>query len=239
MWPALRSTLPDENVVGNLTWTISPRMVNEAEFAYTQGTISSDFEAGSDCQLANSVQANSRTTLHTTILMAVSRIFHLPARQHNMAATSGSTPYFERNLDRTLFDNFSVTLGRHTVRAGATISKMLKTENAGSGAANFLVHQLPGFSSGQCLQAIRRPAATPFPICTTSTLKRTGRMTGSSPDRLTLNLGVRYSYFPSPADVLNTLNNFDPLLFEPDKAPAIDPVSGNFTAPADRFRRRM
>ena len=47
---------PGENVVGNLTWTISPRMVNEAEFAYTQGTISSDFESGTSDELANGVQ---------------------------------------------------------------------------------------------------------------------------------------------------------------------------------------
>ena len=29
---------------------------------------------------------------------------------------------------------------------------------------------------------------------------------------------------------MNTLNNFDPLLFNPNKAPAIDPVSGNFAS---------
>ena len=38
---------PGQNVVGNLTWTISPRMVNEAEYAYTQGSISSSFTPGS------------------------------------------------------------------------------------------------------------------------------------------------------------------------------------------------
>jgi hypothetical protein len=48
--------------------------------------------------------------------------------------------------------------------------------------------------------------------------------------RLTVNAGLRYSFFPSPADVLNTLNNFSPLLFNPANAPAIDPVSGNFVA---------
>ena len=31
---------PGKNVVGNLTWTISPTIVNEVEFAYSQGTIS-------------------------------------------------------------------------------------------------------------------------------------------------------------------------------------------------------
>jgi hypothetical protein len=34
-----------------------------------------------------------------------------------------------------------------------------------------------------------------------------------------LNLGVRYSYFPSPRDTNNTLVNFDPLLYNPANAP--------------------
>ncbi len=29
---------PGKNVVGNLTWTINPKVVNEFEFAYAQGT---------------------------------------------------------------------------------------------------------------------------------------------------------------------------------------------------------
>ena len=31
--------------------------------------------------------------------------------------------------------------------------------------------------------------------------------------KLTINLGVRWSAFPSPADVKNTLNNFDPQVY--------------------------
>ena len=46
---------------------------------------------------------------------------------------------------------------------------------------------------------------------------------------LTLNAGVRWSYFPSPTDSNNTLNSFDPLLFTPANAALIDPVSGNMT----------
>ncbi len=48
--------------------------------------------------------------------------------------------------------------------------------------------------------------------------------------RLTLNLGVRYSYFPSPSDSNNTLVNFDPTVFNPANAPAIDPATGNMVA---------
>ncbi len=47
--------------------------------------------------------------------------------------------------------------------------------------------------------------------------------------RLTINAGVRWSYFPSPTDSNNTLNNFDPLVFNPANAAVIDPLSGNMT----------
>ena len=48
--------------------------------------------------------------------------------------------------------------------------------------------------------------------------------------KLTVNAGIRYSYFPSPTDSNNTLVNFVPSLFNPANAPAIDPVSGNMVA---------
>ncbi len=47
--------------------------------------------------------------------------------------------------------------------------------------------------------------------------------------RLTLNLGLRWSYFPSPTDVNNTLNNFDPNVYNATLAPALS-ANGNFVA---------
>ena len=46
--------------------------------------------------------------------------------------------------------------------------------------------------------------------------------------KLTINLGVRWSAFPSPSDVKDTLNNFDPLIYSASKAPTIDPATGSF-----------
>ena len=46
--------------------------------------------------------------------------------------------------------------------------------------------------------------------------------------RLTLNLGVRWSPFPSVTDVKDTLSNFDPAVYSPQLAPKIDPATGNF-----------
>jgi hypothetical protein len=43
---------------------------------------------------------------------------------------NGSAPYFERNIDRNLFDNLSIQRSNHTLRLGVTAMWMQKTENA-------------------------------------------------------------------------------------------------------------
>lgn len=217
---------PGENVVGNLTWTISPRMVNEAEFAYSQGTISSSFESG---DILDSTAVSGALTNNTAYKDPYGRIPNISFKDGTQGVASGSAPYFERNLDRTLFDNFSLTLGKHTLRAGATISNMLKTENASSGAATFDFDNFATFLLGQSYQYTQASKDT-IPDLHYYNFEAYVQDDWRVSPNLTLNLGVRYTYFPSPSDVDNTLVNFDPLLFNPAAAPAIDPVSGNFTA---------
>jgi hypothetical protein len=217
---------PGQNVVGNLTWTISPRMVNEAEFAYTQGTISSAFTAGS---IANDPTVAQQLTNNTAYLDPYGRIPGISFTGGTIQGFAyGSTPYFERNLDRTLYDNYSVTLGRHTLRAGATISQLLKTENASTGFANFQFADFQSFLLGN-VQIYSQNSRDTVPDLHYWNFEAYAQDDWKLTNQLTINLGLRYSYFPSPADVLNTLNNFDPSLFNPNAAPGIDPVSGNFT----------
>lgn len=219
---------PGQNIVGNLTWTISPRMVNEAEFAYSQGTISSSFTAGS---IATSSAISSQLTNNTAYTDPYGRIPQISFVNAGgiTGYGYGSTPYFERNLDRTLFDNFSVTLGNNTLRAGATVSQMLKTENASSGAASFQFNTFGDFLLGNVLtytQADRDTVPDLHYFNTEAYIQDDWKVT----PRLTLNAGVRYSYFPSPGDVKLTLNNFDSDLFDATKAPAIVPSTGEFAA---------
>jgi hypothetical protein len=220
---------PGQNVVANLSWTISPRMVNEAEFAYSQGTISSEFVPGA---IANSSKVSSGLTNNTAYTDPYGRIPGITFVGGDgtlQGFNLGVTPYFERNLDRTLFDNFSVTLGRHTFRTGVTVSQMLKTENASSGAATFLFATFQDFLLGN-VQTYSQSSRDTVPDLHYFNVEAFVQDDWKLTNQLTINLGLRYSYFPSPADVLNTLNNFSPLLFDPTKAPAIDPASGNFVA---------
>ncbi|MHB2006684.1 MAG: carboxypeptidase-like regulatory domain-containing protein [Acidobacteriaceae bacterium] len=216
---------PGENVVGNLTWTISPRMVNEAEFAYSQGTISSTFEPSA---IMESPTVSKALTNKTTYTDPYGRIPNIALFDGTTGLNSGVTPYTERNLDRNFFDNFSVTLGQHTIRTGASIAQMLKTENASSGAANFSFLSFQDFLLGNVYNYTQASRDT-IPDLHYVNFEAYVQDDWKVSQDLTLNLGFRYSYFPSPADVNNTLNNFDPLLFNPANDPVID--SSNATLP--------
>lgn len=217
---------PGENVVGNLTWTISSKMVNELEVAYSQGTISSSFMSGS---IATSSTIANQLTNNTAYPDPYGRIPDIAFLSPITGFGYGSTPYKERNLDKTIFDNFSLTLGNHSIRAGATLSGMVKTENASSGAAVFRFDNFADFLLGNVLQYTQASRDT-IPDLHYVNFEAYAQDDWTVTPRLTLNLGVRYSYFPSPAGLNHTLVNFDPSAFNANHAPNIDPTTGNFVA---------
>jgi hypothetical protein len=213
---------PGKNVVGNLTWTISPRVVNEAEFAYSWGAI--------DASLSG--PAVSPSFVNALTPTAFADPYHrIPSVTITgvQGFAEGVAPYFERNLDRNIFDNFSVTAGNHTIRAGVSVQWMLKTENASNGAASFSFNSFGDFLLGDAA-SYSQSSRDIVPDLHYFNLEGYVQDDWKVTRRLTLNFGLRYSFFPSPSDVHNTLNNFDPLLYNPALAPAIDPTTGNFVA---------
>jgi Carboxypeptidase regulatory-like domain/TonB-dependent Receptor Plug Domain len=224
---------PGKNVVGNLTWSISPKIVNEVEFAYAQGTINANFESGDFANNPKFVSALQPNTTEYTDPYG---------RMPNVSITNltgfgtGSSPYGERNLDRTYFDNLALSYGKHTIRLGFQIQQMIKTENGTGGDASFSFGTAVGndvpfadFLLGEVntyTQASRDTVPDLNFLNSEAYINDDWKL---SP-RLTLNLGVRWSSFPSPMDKNNTLTNFDPLLYNSAVAPQIDPTSGNFVA---------
>jgi hypothetical protein len=222
---------PGKNVVGNLTWTISPKVVNELEFVYSQGTYHSSFIG---TPFANSASALSALQPGTEEFN--DPYGRLPAVNITGVTgfSAGSTPWKERNLDRSYFDNLSLALGKHTLRFGFQLQQMLKSENAVAGEASFnfgtgLTNDVPfaDFLVGNVAQYTQQNKDT-IPdlqyLNSEAYIQDDWKLT----QKLTLNLGLRWSNFPSPHDKADILANFDPALYSPQLAPAIDPTTGNF-----------
>jgi Carboxypeptidase regulatory-like domain/TonB-dependent Receptor Plug Domain len=231
-YPGVETTsldAPGKNAVGNLTWTISPRMVNELEVAYSYGAINSTLNG-----TANSPSFNSQLTNSTVYQDPYGRAPNVNFNSGLTGLANGSAPYFERNIDRSIFDNLSITAGNHTIRFGVTAQWMKKTENASSGAAAFQfsgTNGNPEFANFLLGQAdfYTQPNLDTVPNLHYTNVEGYVQDDWKIRHNLTLNLGVRYSFFPAPSDVRNTLNNFDPRLYNPALAPALD-ASGQFLA---------
>ena len=224
-YPGLVDTLvnsPGKNAVGNLTWTINPKMVNEFEFAYAQGTYYSAIKPN---QFATSSSVNSSLTNQWT----PDPYGKVPGVSVTGVTgfSAGSAPWNERNLDRTYFDNLSINLGRHTLRTGFQVQQMIKTENAVNGNPSFSFNSWGDFLVGNASSFSQTlPDIVPdlHFINTEVYVQDDWKVT----HRLTLNLGVRWSRLPSVTDVKDTLSNFDPNFYKTQNAPLIDPGTGNF-----------
>jgi len=93
--------------------------------------------------------------------------------------SQGSAPYNERNLDRNIFDNFSVTLGNHTCARHYGTQQMLKTENASEGNPNFFFNTWGDFLLGN-VPSTEQANRDIIPDLNFSGIrKRMSRMTGS------------------------------------------------------------
>ena len=226
-YPGLVNTLvnsPGKNVVGNLTWTINPNVVNEFEFVWSQGTYFSSINSG---QFATSSAINSALTNQ----WSPDPYGKVPAVSITGVTgfSAGSAPWKERNLDRTYFDNLSFNLGRHTLRTGFEIQQMIKTENAVNGEPSFTFNSWGDFLLGNAA-SFTQTLPDIIPDLHFVNIEAYVQDDWKVAKRLTLNFGVRWSRLPSVTDVRNTLSNFDPNFYSSQLAPQIDPNSGNFVA---------
>jgi len=226
---------PGRNLVVNATATLSPKVVNEVEFVDAYGAINS--------VLVNAIAVSPKFTSTLTGLTTYQDPYgRAPgvtfASSNNVGLGNQSAPYFERNKDHNLFDNISIQYGNHTIRAGATVMWMTKTENGDGGAATFTFsdHSAKGgdpefanFLLGQA-DSYSQQSKDTIPYLHYTNFEAYVQDDWKVTPRLTLNLGVRYSYFPSPSDSKDTLLNFDPARFVPGSAPAIDPATGNMVS---------
>jgi hypothetical protein len=237
-YPGVETTsvnAPGRNLVVNASVAISPTVVNEIEYVDAWGAINSTLSG-----IANSPSFLSQLTNNTEFTDPNGRAPNVNFTGGTQAVPAltglgnGSAPYFERNIDKNIFDNLSIQRGNHTIRTGFTAMWMQKTENASSGFASFNFSPTNGnpafanFLLGQA-DSYTQPSKDTIPHLNYVNFEVYVQDDWKITPHLTLNAGVRWSYFPSPTDSNNTLNSFDPLLFSAAKAAVINPLTGNMT----------
>jgi hypothetical protein len=223
---------PGKSFMVRITGSITPTLLNEAGYAYSYGAVLST-PTGLDL-LANSPDIKATLPFPVTL----GRIPTL-AFGGTIASVTGFGPYLDYNRNHNWFDNLSKIMGKHTIKAGVTIDHYNKTENQATnnvGTFNFSTTPRPtGTTTTQ-------QAWANFLLGNVVSFTQTAR--DITPDilvnqtemyiqddyrirpNLTLNFGARYSIFRQATDGKGFLNNFDPAMYDPSKAPKID-ASGN------------
>jgi len=210
-----------------LTGQLSPSLINETGYMFSYGAILSN-----PVGLIN--PANS-PDIHVN-LPFVSTLARVPSISiAGGTGIAGFGPYHDYNRNHTFFDNISKIYNRHTFKAGFVYHHYEKTENAAGGNAGSFSFTQTGKPAGtsnfeQAWDNFLQGFASNFsqaslditPDIMDNQWELFGQDTFQWRPNVTLTYGVRVSFFQQPTDANGLLTNFDPLLWNPARAPQID-----------------
>lgn len=220
---------PGHNYLGRATWTVSPKMVVEGGYDYSYGAILSTPTG----YLSKKLSPDINPTLPYATTLGINPTLSFTGG----TGITSSGQYNVLSKDNNVFAQVTRTMGRHTLIVGGTFHRYFKTENstttnagsfafnanflpAGSTAANY-TQAWASFLSGYA-SSFSQASVALTPALHSNIAEAFVQDNWKATPRLTLNLGVRYTYFQQPTDSNHLLDNFDASQYKPANAPTLD-----------------
>jgi hypothetical protein len=228
---------PGTQHVAHVTYTISPTMLTNIGYAYSSGAVISN-------PIGAVTQANSpdiKPTLPFPGALGVVPSVTIA----NVTGVSSAGIYNDFDRNHNAFGDITKVIGQHTLKAGITYNHYQKMENVTGNASPFpqgsFAFTTVAAPTGTATTAQASPFDSAFANFLTGNANN-GFTQGSqalTPNiqenlfeayvqddwkimpRLTLNYGVRFSYFGQPTDGNGLLSNFDPDTYVAANAPTI------------------
>jgi outer membrane receptor protein involved in Fe transport len=237
---------PGRNIMGRVTATFSPTLLMEAGYAYSYGAIVSR-------NIGLAATKNSPDVVNAITLPAKNTLGRVPAISFDGGEWFGGFGnYDDFNRNHNWFANFTKIMGHHSFKWGAVFNKYNKNENSGgsnNGEFGFTYTGLDAtgidpedpdvenvgrrkfeqsfanFLLGKSLYFYQSSVDTVADIHQNQFEFFVQDEWRVNPN-FTLSYGVRYSLYRQPTEGRNMLTNFHPELYDPAKAPEIDPETG-------------
>ena len=232
-----QTTSPATQQLGHATYIANSKLLIDAGYAYSSGAIIS--RPVGLATTGNSPDIAPTLPYKTTLGVVPNIAFT------SLTGINDAGNYNDYDRNHNVFGNVTRTLGTHTLIAGVSYDRYEKTENAtGGNAGSFSfaasTAQLPAatvalknpdqlyyqsfanFLAGTATGGYTQTSIARTPDLHANTIEAYLQDNWKTTRRLTLNLGVRYSYFAQPTDSNGLLNNFLPSQYNPANAPTID-----------------
>jgi Carboxypeptidase regulatory-like domain/TonB-dependent Receptor Plug Domain len=240
--PGLSGTVtnsPGTEHLGHATYVFSPTLLANFGYAYSNGSILTQPQGALLASQSPDIDVPTPYTNTTGVIPTVA--------VSGMTTLGGGVVYVDHGVNQQAFGDVIKTLHDHTLTAGFSFSHYQKIENSSGGGnqgsfgftsdsqySNFpqLVTQskvngasevqaFANFLTGNANNGFSQQSKNVQVKVESDLYEAFLQDDWKIKPRLTLNMGVRYSYFGQPFDANDDLSNFDPATYSASKAPTI------------------